>query len=302
VWMKLDRQPFARRVVKYASTRSNYSSLDRDSQFFDGSKYGFFAGGELYSVHADPMRRRRFLAGDGRCWAALFHATFALAFNALSFMSRWQPATGAMSVSAEWGRQRWQLLEVFRCSARDAYCCSVPRRQSAGCPRVQKTGQFGSGNLPQTLPDESQFHLWSEGLPVLLRLALLQGVFYVLTGVWPLVDIGSFQLVTGPKTDLWLVKTVGVLVCVIGAVLLAAARRRSISDELVLLAMGSALGLAAIDIIYSVSGRISAIYLGDALVEIGLAALWAIAWRRTRWVQRSRLLSELSRYRSATAT
>jgi hypothetical protein len=136
--------------------------------------------------------------------------------------------------------------------------------------------------LPQTLPDESQFHLWSEGFPVLLRLALLQGVFYVLTGVWPLVDIGSFQLVTGPKTDLWLVKTVGVLVCVIGAVLLAAARRRSISDELVLLAMGSALGLAAIDIIYSVSGRISAIYLGDALVEIGLAALWAIAWRRTR--------------------
>jgi hypothetical protein len=117
---------------------------------------------------------------------------------------------------------------------------------------------------------------------MLPRLALLQGVFYILTGVWPLVDIGSFQLVTGPKTDLWLVKTVGVLVAVIGAALLVAARRRSLGDEIVVLAAGSALGLAAIDIIYSLSGRISAIYLGDAAVEIGLAVLWAVAWRRAR--------------------
>ena len=51
---------------------------------------------------------------------------------------------------------------------------------------------------------------------MLLKLALLQGIFYVATGVWPLIDIVSFQVVTGPKTDLWLVKTVGVLVTVIG--------------------------------------------------------------------------------------
>jgi len=115
---------------------------------------------------------------------------------------------------------------------------------------------------------------------MLLKLALIQGIFYVATGVWPLIDIVSFQLVTGPKTDLWLVKTVGVLVTVIGLVLLSAARSRRITNEIVLLAAGSALALAGIDLIYALSGRISAVYLGDAVVEIGLAVLWAIAWRR----------------------
>jgi len=117
---------------------------------------------------------------------------------------------------------------------------------------------------------------------MLLKLAIVQGVFYLLTGIWPLIDIHGFQLVTGPKTDLWLVKTVGILVAVIGAVLLQAARRRSISDEVVLLAVGSALGLASIDLTYSLSGRISPIYLADAAVEIGLAVLWLIARQRAR--------------------
>jgi hypothetical protein len=117
---------------------------------------------------------------------------------------------------------------------------------------------------------------------MLPKLAVIQGLFYLITGVWPLVDIVSFQLVTGPKTDLWLVRTVGVLVTVIGVVLLAAARHRRVSVEIVTLAVGSALGLAAIDLIYALSGRISAIYLVDAVAEIGLSLLWAIAWRRAR--------------------
>ena len=117
---------------------------------------------------------------------------------------------------------------------------------------------------------------------VLLKLALLQGVFYLATGVWPLLDIVSFQMITGPKTDLWLVRTVGVLVAVIGIVLLSAARRRRVTEETVLLAAGSALGLAAIDLVYALSGRISTVYLADAVVELGLAALWIFAWRRAR--------------------
>ena len=115
---------------------------------------------------------------------------------------------------------------------------------------------------------------------MLLKLALIQGIFYLATGVWPLIDIVSFQVVTGPKTDLWLVRTVGVLVTVIGLVLLSSARSRRVTNEIVMLAVGSALGLAAIDLIYALSGRISAVYLADAVVEIGLAVLWAAAWRR----------------------
>jgi hypothetical protein len=116
---------------------------------------------------------------------------------------------------------------------------------------------------------------------MLLKVALIQGIFYLATGLWPLMHIDSFQIVTGPKADLWLVKTVGVLVTVVGAVLVSASRRRRITDEIVILAVGSALGLAGIDLIYALSGRISAVYLADAVAEIGLAALWVIGRRRS---------------------
>jgi hypothetical protein len=112
---------------------------------------------------------------------------------------------------------------------------------------------------------------------MLLKIALFQGVFYLAAGLWPIVHSQSFQLVTGPKTDLWLVNTVGVLVTVVGAVLISASRRHRITDEIILLGVGSALGLATIDLVYALSGRISAVYLGDAAVEIGLAILWVVA-------------------------
>jgi hypothetical protein len=70
-----------------------------------------------------------------------------------------------------------------------------------------------------------------------------------------------------------------VLVAVIGAVLVTAARRQRLSAEIMLLAVGSALGLAAIDIIYVLSGTISPIYLADAVAEIGLVAGWILGRR-----------------------
>lgn len=107
--------------------------------------------------------------------------------------------------------------------------------------------------------------------PSLSAIALLQGVYYLVTGLWPLLHMRSFLAVTGPKTDLWLVRTVGVLVSVIGGQLIVE-RRRPLSA--LWLALGSCFGLAAIDAYYSLRGRISAVYLLDSLAEIGIAALW----------------------------
>ncbi|HET8631948.1 MAG TPA: hypothetical protein VFL91_31365 [Thermomicrobiales bacterium] len=109
-------------------------------------------------------------------------------------------------------------------------------------------------------------------------LALAQGAYYLLTGVWPLVSIGTFQRLTGPKADRWLVKTVGVLVAASGGALLSAGRRRRLTPELAGLAASSAAGLAAIDVVYAAKGRIAPIYLLDALVELALVAGWAGAW------------------------
>jgi hypothetical protein len=113
-------------------------------------------------------------------------------------------------------------------------------------------------------------------------LAALQGVFYLATGVWPLVHIESFMAVTGPKTDLWLVYTVGVLVAVVGAVLLLAARSGRITPEVVLLAVGAALGLTAIDVIFVARQVIDPIYLLDAAAEVLLVVGWAAAWATRR--------------------
>jgi len=81
-------------------------------------------------------------------------------------------------------------------------------------------------------------------------LAMAQGAYYAATGVWALADIESFQVVTGPKADQWLVKTVGVLVTAIGGALALAGWRRRVTPEIRLLAVSSALGLAGIDIYY----------------------------------------------------
>ena len=45
--------------------------------------------------------------------------------------------------------------------------------------------------------------------------ALVRGVYVLMTGLWLRVSIGTFHRVTGLKVDLWVVNTVGVMVTVI---------------------------------------------------------------------------------------
>jgi hypothetical protein len=111
------------------------------------------------------------------------------------------------------------------------------------------------------------------------RLLAFQAVYYGITGLWPLLHLPSFEAVTGPKIDDWLVHMVGLLAAVIGAVLgLAASQNRVRSSEVVTLAVGSAIAFAGIDLWYGLSGRISAIYLGDAALQLCLVA--GITWTR----------------------
>jgi hypothetical protein len=111
------------------------------------------------------------------------------------------------------------------------------------------------------------------------RLITFQAVYYLATGLWPLVHLPSFEAVTGPKTDDWLVHMVGLLAAVIGAGLgLAAAHDRHRSPEIVVLAAGAALAFAGIDFWYVLNGTISPLYLADALVEVVL--LLGLTWTR----------------------
>jgi hypothetical protein len=113
------------------------------------------------------------------------------------------------------------------------------------------------------------------GIDARSRLAIAQGAYFAATGIWPLIDLDSFERVTGPKVDKWLVRTVGVLVAVIGGALMSAGIRRKVSGETIGLAVGSAAGLGLIDAVYAGTGRIARIYLADAAAEAALVAAWA---------------------------
>jgi hypothetical protein len=106
------------------------------------------------------------------------------------------------------------------------------------------------------------------------RIALIQSLFYVVSGIWPVLHIRSFEAISGSKVDRWLVKTVGGLIAVVGAALGLAVRRNRVTPEIELVATGSAGVLATIDVVYVAKRRISPIYLLDALAEAALIAGW----------------------------
>lgn len=105
------------------------------------------------------------------------------------------------------------------------------------------------------------------------RTGLIQGSFYLATGLWPLFHRRSFEAVTGPKTDWWLVETVGILVSAIGSSLLLAHRSESQLPSKVL-GLGAAAGLAFLEMKQVAERRISPVYLVDAAVELGLCGAW----------------------------
>jgi len=106
------------------------------------------------------------------------------------------------------------------------------------------------------------------------HLSLAHGVFNFTTGLWPVFHRRSFETVTGPKTDFWLVRTVGLLIATSGAVMGMAGWKKRVTPETRALGIGIAASLAAIDIIYVLKKRISPIYLIDAAVEIRFATAW----------------------------
>jgi len=91
--------------------------------------------------------------------------------------------------------------------------------------------------------------------------------------------MSTFLKVTGPKTDLWLVKTVGMILVTIGAVLTLAYFNAEVNSSIVLLAIGSTLNLAVVEFIYVAKRVICPIYLADAVIELFLIAWWILDLR-----------------------
>ncbi len=102
--------------------------------------------------------------------------------------------------------------------------------------------------------------------------AIAQAALWLPSGLWPIVDLRSFERVTGPKREPWLVKTVGLLIAATGAALAIAAARDRVSRGLALAAGLQEVALAGVDVRYAAARPISPVYLLDAPLELAFAA------------------------------
>lgn len=120
--------------------------------------------------------------------------------------------------------------------------------------------------------------------PPYMILALVHGLYNVAGGLWPLLHMESFEIVTGPKRDEWLVRTVGAILLFVGLLLLHdAIIRRRIDRTLRLVAGGVAGVLGTVALVSSLTGIISVVYLFDGLAHCGFFSAWLIAhWRQAR--------------------
>jgi len=108
----------------------------------------------------------------------------------------------------------------------------------------------------------------------------VHAIYFTITGLWPLIHYRSFEAITGPKRDDWLVKTLGVFILPIGFAVASAAARDRVTAELRLVVIGSSFALGAASAWYALRGRIRRIYLADAVVESMLVAGLLLARRR----------------------
>ncbi len=102
----------------------------------------------------------------------------------------------------------------------------------------------------------------------------IQAIYYVASGLWPVMSPRTFQALTGAKRDEWLMKTVGVLTVAMGLGLLTEGRRGGGQAPLGLV---GALGLGLPDLWYGLRRRVPAVYLLDGALETAFAVGW-IRW------------------------
>ena len=102
----------------------------------------------------------------------------------------------------------------------------------------------------------------------------IQTLYYFITAAWALVDIKSFMEITGPKTDIWLVKTVSVLLLAISFCFLAHLFIKANPWPAIILAACCCIFLAFIDFYYAGKQTISAVYFLDGIAQILLLLAW----------------------------
>ncbi|MEU5321177.1 hypothetical protein AB0G67_31150 [Streptomyces sp. NPDC021056] len=109
-----------------------------------------------------------------------------------------------------------------------------------------------------------------------LLTARSQGLFNLVGGGWPLLHLRSFEWVSCPKPEERLQRTAAGLLAVSGRVLLRAPSSPDGLASARRTAVGTAVTLPAVDVVYVPRGRIRP----TSLLEAAMQAGWPAAWWR----------------------
>lgn len=134
--------------------------------------------------------------------------------------------------------------------------------------------------LPADIPEPIRAPVRVSRLPVFAALA--QGFFAVVLGLWPVVNLPSFEAVAGKAPDHWSLITAALLFAAIGLSLFISAVRRDVTIEVFLLGLLTALSRAGADIFFYITAHLPAVHLLDAVAEMLFVALWCFALRDVR--------------------
>lgn len=109
-------------------------------------------------------------------------------------------------------------------------------------------------------------------------LPYIQLFYYLLTAVWPFVHLESFFAVTGPKVEVWLVKTVSLLLFPHILLIIYVTEIRH-SPLIILAILSACTGLAGIDLYYYLKGVIRWVYMIDFVLELVFIIYWLLQVR-----------------------
>lgn len=104
---------------------------------------------------------------------------------------------------------------------------------------------------------------------------LIQAIYVSITAIWPLVHIESFMQVTGYKTDVWLVKTVSVLLFPLMILLYRSViKSKPISLTISAALISATAGLIIVELVYYFKGTIAQVYFWDTIIETIFLLWW----------------------------
>ncbi|MFL5730321.1 MAG: hypothetical protein ACJ75J_12615 [Cytophagaceae bacterium] len=110
----------------------------------------------------------------------------------------------------------------------------------------------------------------------LYALGFIHSMYFMAIGIWPVIDLNSFVFFTGPKTDIWMAKALGLLMTLTGILVISATIRNKLIMELILLIIFSAAVLAGVEFYYGWNDLIPEIYLLDATAEFFFILCWLL--------------------------